>query len=114
MESSAAGPERIPDDVGLLALVAVVAIASRGSTSSGEDGARRPTEMLLDILLSLYLVVIVAGAFLFLYGADAPDGRAANGTTRSGLAEHDRDAPSGRRSPPVRRDLSSRRLEEGA
>ena len=53
--------------VGILALVAVVAIASRGSTPSGGAGARRPTDTLLDILLSLYLVSLVAGAVIFLY-----------------------------------------------
>ena len=53
--------------LGLLALVAVVAIASRGSTPSSTAGARRPTDTLLDILLSLYLVSLAAGALLFLY-----------------------------------------------
>jgi hypothetical protein len=53
--------------VAVLVFVAVVAIASRGSTSTGEAGARRPTDTLLDILLSLYLVGLAAGAILFLY-----------------------------------------------
>jgi hypothetical protein len=53
--------------VGILALVAVVAIASRGSTPTGGAGARRPTDTLLDILLSLYLVGLAAGAILLLY-----------------------------------------------
>ena len=53
--------------MGILALVAVVAIASRGSTPTGGAGARRPTDTLLDILLSLYLVALVAGAILLLY-----------------------------------------------
>lgn len=53
--------------MGILALVAVVAIASRGSTPTGGAGARRPTDTLLDILLSLYLVGLVAGAILLLY-----------------------------------------------
>ena len=53
--------------LGILALVAVVAIASRGSTPSGGAGARRPTDTLLDIVLSLFIVSLVAGAVLFLY-----------------------------------------------
>ena len=53
--------------VAVLVLVAVVAIASRGSTSTGGAGSRRPTDTLLDILLSLYLVGLVAGGLLLLY-----------------------------------------------
>ena len=53
--------------VAVLVLVAVVAIASRGSTSTGAAGSRRPTDTLLDILLSLYLVGLVAGGLLLLY-----------------------------------------------
>jgi hypothetical protein len=53
--------------VGVLVALALVAIASRGSTSSGSGGARRPSDTLLDILLSLYLVSLLAGAVLFLY-----------------------------------------------
>ena len=56
-----------PTAVAILALVAVVAIASRGSTPSGTAGVHRPTDTLLDILLSLYLVSMVAGTFLLLY-----------------------------------------------
>jgi len=53
--------------LGILALAAVVAIASRGSTSPGTAGARRPTDTLLDILFSLYVVSMVAGFVLFIY-----------------------------------------------
>jgi hypothetical protein len=53
--------------LGIVALVAVVAVSSRGSTSSGGDGVRGPTDTLLDILLSFYIVLLVAGAILFLY-----------------------------------------------
>jgi hypothetical protein len=53
--------------VGILGLAAVVAIASRGSTPSGSAGARRPTDTLLDILFSLYVVSMVAGFVLFIY-----------------------------------------------
>jgi hypothetical protein len=67
MESSQRGRNALLTTAGVLTLVAVVAIASRGSTPSGEPGARRPTDTLLDILLSLYVVALVAGALLFLY-----------------------------------------------
>jgi hypothetical protein len=67
MESSQRGRNALLTTLGLLGLIVVVAIASRGSTPAGEAGARRPTDTLLDILLSLYLVALVAGAFLFLY-----------------------------------------------
>lgn len=52
---------------GILVAIALVAIAARGSTSSGEAGARRPSDTLLDILLSFYIVVLAAGAVLFAY-----------------------------------------------
>ncbi len=53
--------------VGVLLALGLVAVASRGSTSSGTGGARRPADTLLDILLSLYIVSLLAGAALFLY-----------------------------------------------
>jgi hypothetical protein len=67
MESSQRGRGALLTTLGIVALVGVVAIASRGSTPSGGGGARRPTDTLLDILLSLYLVALVAGGVLFLY-----------------------------------------------
>lgn len=53
--------------LGLLVAIAVVGIASRGSTPSGEGGARGPTDALADIFFSLYIVSVVAGGVLFLY-----------------------------------------------
>jgi uncharacterized protein DUF4129 len=53
--------------VGILVALGIVAVASRGSTPSGSGSARRPTDTLLDILLSLYLVSLLAGAGFFLY-----------------------------------------------
>jgi hypothetical protein len=50
----------------LVALV-VVAIAARGSIPAGEGGARGPTQALMDILFTLYLLVIVSSAVLLLY-----------------------------------------------
>ena len=67
MESSQRGRSALLTTLGIVALVGVVAIASRGSTPSGGAGARRPSDTLLDILLSLYLVGLVAGAILLLY-----------------------------------------------
>ena len=67
MESSQRGRSALLTTLGIVALVGVVAIASRGSTPSGGAGTRRPSDTLLDILLSLYLVGLVAGAILFLY-----------------------------------------------
>lgn len=67
MESTQRGRNALLTTAGILTLVAVVAIAARGSTPAGVAGARRPTDTLLDILLSLYLVSLVAGAILLLY-----------------------------------------------
>lgn len=67
MESSPRGRNALLTTLGIVALVGVVAIASRGSTPAGGAGARRPTDTLLDILLSLYVVTLVAGAIFFLY-----------------------------------------------
>lgn len=67
MESTPRTRNALLTTAGILALVAVVAIASRGSTPSGGADARRPTDTLLDILFSLYLVSLVAGAVVFLY-----------------------------------------------
>jgi len=52
---------------GILLAVGLVAIAARGSTSFGDGAARRPSDTLIDILLSLYLVAMAAGAILFVY-----------------------------------------------
>ena len=67
MESTQRGRNAFLTTLGTLALVAVVAIASRGSTPSGQAGSRRPTDTLLDILLSLYIVALIGGVFLFAY-----------------------------------------------
>jgi hypothetical protein len=53
--------------LGMLVALAVVAIASRGSTPSNETGSRGATDVLLDILFALYLVGIVLGAVLLAY-----------------------------------------------
>ena len=48
----------------LVALLATVAIASAGPTPSGSGGARRPSEWLLDVFVSLFLVVMAFGTVL--------------------------------------------------
>jgi hypothetical protein len=52
----------------VLGLVALVAIASTGSTPRGSDDVRPPSESLLDTLFSLGIVAVVGGGVLLLYG----------------------------------------------
>jgi hypothetical protein len=52
----------------VLALVAVVAIASTGSTPGGSDDTRPPSESLLDTFFTLGLLAVLAGGVLLLYG----------------------------------------------
>ena len=54
--------------LGVLVLVGVVAIASTGSTPGGTGDTRRPGDMLLDTMFSLWLVALVPAAALFVYG----------------------------------------------
>jgi hypothetical protein len=51
----------------VLGAVVLVAIAARGSTSTGDAGARKPSDALLDVFFSLYLVALVGGAVMFIY-----------------------------------------------
>ena len=53
--------------VGVLGALALVAVAARGSTELGGGATRRPTDALIDILFTLYLLVMLAGAALFFY-----------------------------------------------
>jgi hypothetical protein len=50
--------------LGVLAALALVAVAARGSTSAGDAGVRKPSELLLDILVSLYIVLLGLGLVL--------------------------------------------------
>jgi hypothetical protein len=52
----------------VLALVGVVAIAATGSTSTGTNRVRSPSDTLLDTILSLGLVAPLLGAVLLVYG----------------------------------------------
>jgi hypothetical protein len=67
MDISSRGRNAVLTALGVLVALGLVAVASRGSTSPGSGGARRPADTLLDILLSLYLVSLLAGAACFLY-----------------------------------------------
>jgi len=73
MESNSAPKPRrsagraAPITLGVLVALAVVTIASRGSTALGEAGTRRPADTLLDILFTFYLLLLVAGAIFFVY-----------------------------------------------
>ena len=49
-------------------LVAVVAVASTGSTPAGTGDTRRPHEMLLDTFFSLGLIALIPAAAIFIYG----------------------------------------------
>jgi len=53
--------------VGVLAALVVVAVAARGSTSVGDDTTRKPSDALLDVFFSLYLVALLGGAVMFVY-----------------------------------------------
>lgn len=52
----------------VLGLVALVAIASTGSTPGGSSDTRPPSESLLDTFFTLGLVAVFAGGVLLLYG----------------------------------------------
>jgi hypothetical protein len=49
-------------------LVAVVAIASTGSTPAGTGDTRKPHETLLDTFFSLAMVALIPGAVILVYG----------------------------------------------
>ena len=53
--------------LGVLGAVAVVAVASRGSLPVGEPGGRRPTDTLVDLLFTLYILMLGLGAIFFVY-----------------------------------------------
>lgn len=68
MESSGSrGRNAFLTAAGVLAALAVVAVAARGSISPGDTGARGPGDTLLDILFTLYVAGMAAGAVLFVY-----------------------------------------------
>jgi hypothetical protein len=54
--------------LGVLALVGVVAVASTGSTPTGDAGARAPAESILDTIISFMLVALIPAAAILVYG----------------------------------------------
>lgn len=67
MEVSARTRNAILTTVGVIAAIVLVAVASRGSTSLGDNSARKPSDALTDILFALYLVALIGGAVMFIY-----------------------------------------------
>ncbi len=49
-------------------LVAVVAVASTGSTPAGSGETRKPHELLLDTFFSLAMLALIPAAVIFIYG----------------------------------------------
>jgi uncharacterized protein DUF4129 len=52
----------------VLVLVAVVAVAATGSIPDGSNSSRAPSATLLDMLFTLWIVAVVAGGILLVYG----------------------------------------------
>jgi succinate dehydrogenase/fumarate reductase cytochrome b subunit len=52
----------------VLVLVAIVGVAATGSTPSGTDRSRAPSDSLLDAVFTLWLVAAAAGGVLLVYG----------------------------------------------
>ena len=52
----------------VLGLIGLVAIASTGSTPHGSGQARTPSDSLLDALFTLWILAVVAGGVLLVYG----------------------------------------------
>lgn len=67
MESSARTRNALVTAIGVLVAVVLVAIAARGSTSVGDGATRKPSDALLDVFFTLYLVALLAGAVMFVY-----------------------------------------------
>ena len=67
MESSQRGRNALLTTFGVLVAVVVVAIASRGSIPGGEAGGRAPSQALVDIVFTLYLLTIAFSAVLVVY-----------------------------------------------
>ncbi|HWL34274.1 MAG TPA: DUF4129 domain-containing protein [Gaiellaceae bacterium] len=67
MESSARTRNALLTVAGVLAAVVLVAVAARGSTSLGDNSARKPSDALMDVFFTMYLVAMLAGAVMFVY-----------------------------------------------
>jgi hypothetical protein len=67
VEPSARTRNALLTAAGVLGAVVLVAIAARGSTSTGDASARKPSDAFMDVLFSLYIVALIAGAVMFVY-----------------------------------------------
>jgi Domain of unknown function (DUF4129) len=67
MESSSRARTILLTTLGVAAALTVVAIAARGSIPAGEGGTRRPTQALIDVLFTLYVLALAGGAVLLVY-----------------------------------------------
>ena len=67
METSSRLRNALLTTVGVLVAVVAVALAARGSTPAGDNRTRKPSQTLLDVLFSLYIVVLIGGACLVVY-----------------------------------------------
>ena len=67
METSARTRNALLTAVGVLGAVVLVAVAARGSTSTGDSSTRKPSDALLDVFFTMYLVALVAGVVMFVY-----------------------------------------------
>jgi hypothetical protein len=67
VETSARIRNALLTAAGVLGAVVLVAIAARGSTSTGDSSSRKPSDALMDVLFSLYIVALIAGAVMFIY-----------------------------------------------
>jgi hypothetical protein len=67
VESSARIRNALLTAAGVLGAVVLVAIAARGSTSTGDSSSRKPSDALLDVFFGLYVVAMIAGAVMFVY-----------------------------------------------
>jgi len=52
----------------VVVLVGVVAVAATGSIPDGSNSSRTPSATLLDMLFTLWIVAVVAGGILLVYG----------------------------------------------
>ena len=67
MESSARLRNALLTTVGVVVALVAVALAARGSTAAGDNRTRKPSDTLVDVLFSLYIVVLIGGACLVVY-----------------------------------------------
>jgi uncharacterized protein DUF4129 len=67
METSSRAPRALLTALGVLVALIVVAIAARGSIPAGEGGGRGPTQTLVDILFTLYLLLLLGSAMMLVF-----------------------------------------------